>query len=93
VGGKRSPAAAEFWVRDNGRGLSPERLPRLFEPFASVFSEDSEDAGPGLGLFLVRQLVAGWGGAIRVRSESGRGTTFTLLVPDAALNSCRLADS
>lgn len=76
VGGRTCPAGVEFWVADNGRGLSPARPDSLFEAFA----HRRGGSGQGLGLFLVRQLVAAWGGALRVQSEPGEGTTFTLLV-------------
>lgn len=48
----------------------------LGEPFTG----DRATGGLGLGLFVVRQLVAGWKGALRIRSEPGRGTTVTFLV-------------
>ena len=75
VGGERTPDGCSFWVRDNGPGLSEGAAAQLFDPFTG------KGAGAGLGLFLVRQLVAHWGGALRVRSEPGVGTTFTLFVP------------
>ena len=71
VGSRRTPEGVEWWVRDDGRGFSEAQQGRLFDCFAG---------GAGLGLFLVRQLVAGWGGAIRVHSEPAGGTTFTVLV-------------
>jgi signal transduction histidine kinase len=75
VGGGRGGGGCSFWVRDNGRGL-PEGPPaRLFDPFAG------RGPGAGLGLFLLRQLVAHWGGALRVASQPGVGTTFTVSVP------------
>jgi signal transduction histidine kinase len=72
IGSRRTPEGVEWWVKDDGRGLSEAQLGRLFECFSGE--------GGGLGLFLVRQLVAGWGGAVRVHSEPGQGTTFTVLV-------------
>jgi two-component system sensor histidine kinase FlrB len=73
VGGRRTPAGVEWWVTDDGRGLPPALQGCLFAPFAT-------GGGVGLGLFLVRQAAAAWGGAVRVRSEPGAGTTVTLLV-------------
>jgi signal transduction histidine kinase len=72
VGSRRTPEGVEWWVKDDGRGFSETQQGRLFDCFTG--------GGAGLGLFLVRQIVAGWGGAIRVRSEPGRGTTITVLV-------------
>jgi signal transduction histidine kinase len=77
VGGENTPAGCTFWVRDNGRGLSASQLPGLFDPFAP----GRNGPGAGLGLFLVRQLVAHWGGTLAAHSEPGVGTTFSLWVP------------
>jgi signal transduction histidine kinase len=74
ISARRVPEGVELTVTDNGRGLEEGRAERLFEPFAS------SDGGLGLGLFLVRQVVASWGGALRVCSVPGQGTTVTLLI-------------
>jgi signal transduction histidine kinase len=79
VGGRCHQAGVEFWVADNGSGLTGARLDKIFEPFSH---SGGSAGGQGLGLFLVRQLAAAWHGALRVRSEPGEGTTFTLLVRD-----------
>ena len=79
VGGRCHQIGVEFWVADNGRGLSGVSPEKLFEAFAGHRANAS---GQGLGLFLVRQLAAKWRGALRVQSEPGEGTTFTLLVGD-----------
>jgi signal transduction histidine kinase len=76
VGGRTCAEGVEFWVADNGCGLRLARPERLFEPFANRRGEDSW----GLGLFLVREIVAAWHGTLRVQSEAGEGTTFTVLV-------------
>ena len=61
-GGATKPSG----TKDDGRGLSEMEQGNLFECFGG--------AGAGLGLFLVRQIVASWGGAITVRSAPGAGT-------------------
>jgi signal transduction histidine kinase len=76
MGARACPGGVECWVADNGRGLPPLSPERLFAPFSGERGE-----GLGLGLFLVRQMVAAWGGAIHVQSEPGQGTTFTLRIP------------
>jgi signal transduction histidine kinase len=63
-------------VHDDGDGIPPEQLPRIFEPQFSTRS-----SGTGLGLAIVRRLVEGWGGAVLADSEPGRGTTIQVLVP------------
>lgn len=67
----------EISVRDNGVGIPDEILTRLFDSRA----EGSACGAAGLGLFLVRQLIAGWGGTLQIQSEAGRGTTVTFFVP------------
>jgi signal transduction histidine kinase len=80
VGGRPHGAGAEVWVEDDGRGLGPTQVQEL----AATLAGRRGATGPGWGLFLVRQLVAAWGGAVRARSEPGRGTRVTLLFRPAA---------
>ncbi|WP_176067228.1 hybrid sensor histidine kinase/response regulator [Anaeromyxobacter diazotrophicus] len=68
-------------VRDSGRGISPEVLPRLFEPF---FTTDEGGGGTGLGLAICHRIVTELGGAIGAESTPGQGSTFTVLLPQAA---------
>jgi signal transduction histidine kinase len=60
-------------VEDDGRGIPPESLPRVFEPTFSTTS-----SGSGLGLAIAKRLVESWGGAIELASAAGRGTTVTI---------------
>jgi len=60
-------------VEDDGHGMAPEMLERIFEPRFSTTT-----SGSGLGLAIVRRIVEGWGGTIGVISEPGKGTTFTI---------------
>lgn len=64
-----------FTVRDNGRGLPPDVLARLFEPFFTTRAE-----GTGLGLAIARGVARAHGGGIDVASEPGAGTEFVLTV-------------
>lgn len=76
----RAPKASNGYVavkfRDTGVGFTKEQLERLFEPFQPGFSN-----GTGLGLALVYQVVEGHHGHIRVDSEPGRGSRFSIDLP------------
>lgn len=61
---------------DNGRGMSPDQVEQLFEPFST-----STSGGTGLGLSIVYQIVKDHNGAINVRSREGAGTTITVDLP------------
>src|SRR5262249_32748643 len=65
-------------VSDTGSGMSPETQSRVFDPFYTTKS-----AGHGLGLAVVSGIVRGLGGAIRIKSEPGKGSTFQVLLPCA----------
>jgi signal transduction histidine kinase len=65
-------------VRDDGHGIAPDVLPRIFEPHFST-----RTSGSGLGLAISRTLVEGWGGTIEVASEPNMGTTVTIVLASA----------
>jgi len=71
-------AGVEFSVRDEGPGLPPAVLERLYEPKAS--SKGGDHAG--LGLHITARLVAELEGAIDVRTAPGRGTAFSVFLPN-----------
>jgi len=60
---------------DTGRGMSPQQVEHLFEPFSST------TGGTGLGLSIVYQIIRDHGGTINVRSREGQGTTITIELP------------
>ncbi|MEY2543028.1 MAG: two-component system, OmpR family, heavy metal sensor histidine kinase CusS [Verrucomicrobiota bacterium] len=70
----------EVSVRDTGSGIAPEHLPRVFDRFYRG-DRSRSSAGTGLGLALVKSIVDLHGGAARIESESGRGTTVILTFP------------
>jgi signal transduction histidine kinase len=75
------PARVRIRVSDSGRGISGEVLPHVFELFRRV-GDAPADAGLGLGLAIVRGLVALHGGTVEAASEGeGRGATFTVILP------------
>jgi PAS domain S-box-containing protein len=73
-------------VRDDGVGIAPELLPRIFEPFTqAAVGLDRADGGLGLGLAVVRALVELHGGRVAIASEGvGRGTEITIRLPLAS---------
>lgn len=71
-------------VVDNGCGMPPAILHRIFDPY---FTTKPADKGTGLGLSTTLGIIRGHGGAIHVRSEPGQGTTFSILLPEGATTS------
>ena len=71
---------AKLTVRDEGIGIEPQHLPRLFGRFERAVSERNY-GGLGLGLYITRTLVEAMGGRVHVESRLGRGSTFTVELP------------
>jgi len=69
---------ADLSVTDTGSGIEPRLLERIFEPF---FTTKPAGQGTGLGLSVAYGIVRAWNGAMRVHSDIGRGTKFSVLVP------------
>ncbi|WP_224242260.1 hybrid sensor histidine kinase/response regulator [Hyalangium gracile] len=69
-------------VQDNGKGIAPEHLGRVFEPF---FTTKRMGSSTGLGLSVCYGIVLGLGGDITVDSAPGKGATFRVLLPQAAV--------
>ncbi len=65
-------------VADNGVGIDPEDIPRIFDPF---YTTKDVGKGTGLGLSVTYGILQKHGGGIEVQSEKGRGTTFTIILP------------
>jgi signal transduction histidine kinase len=70
-----------FWVRDTGEGISPAEQTRIFERFARVTNTRRRSDGSGLGLAIVRAIVEAHHGSVRLQSNLGTGSTFTLVLP------------
>jgi hypothetical protein len=68
-------------VEDDGPGIAPDDLPRLFRPFERLGADRSEVVGSGLGLALSQALVSAMGGSISVRSRPGQGTLVGITLP------------
>jgi PAS domain S-box-containing protein len=72
----------EICVRDTGVGIKPEDMGKIFKPFSQVETGLARNhEGTGLGLSICKKLVELLGGAIRVESEWGKGSTFTFTLP------------
>jgi PAS domain S-box-containing protein len=79
-------ARADDWLHlsviDNGAGIKKEDLERIFEPFCQLdYTPGNGKGGTGLGLAVVKEIVERHGGQIRVESEYGRGSRFTISLP------------
>jgi len=79
---KESGQSVQFEVSDTGTGIPDDELPHLFERFHRVKGARGRSyEGSGIGLALVQELVKLHGGEVRVESELGRGSTFTVSIP------------
>ncbi len=76
IGARPTPGGVELFVADNGPGIPPAALSKLFQPFGT----HGKKGGTGFGLAIARQLVEAHGGQITVRS-SAAGTVFTISLP------------
>jgi len=78
-----APGLLGLAVRDTGRGLTPEQLQRLFEPFNRLGAEQEGIEGTGIGLTIVRTLVEAMDGRVQVDSRPGEGSEFRVWLPRA----------
>jgi len=86
--------SGEFSVKDSGIGVEPEHLPRLTERFYRVDGSRSRDTGgTGLGLSIVKHVIQRHGGELKISSEAGKGSTFTLLIPSMRLRQAATIDA
>lgn len=82
VRARASAGEVKVDVQDNGIGIPPESLPRLFERFYRVDKARSrEQGGTGLGLSIVKHIVEAHGGSVQVQSKVGEGSTFSFNLP------------
>jgi PAS domain S-box-containing protein len=75
----RGDGTIQFWVRDDGSGLTPEEQARLFTPFTRL--QKLRAKGHGLGLSIVRRIMEKLGGEAGVESKLGEGSHFTFTLP------------
>ncbi len=76
-----TPSKGKEWVKisitDSGNGIPPQEKEKIFEPFFTT-----KEGGTGLGLSIVHKIIENHNGVVKVESEVGRGTTFTILLPN-----------
>ena len=65
-------------ITDNGKGISEDALPKIFEPF---YTTKKVGEGTGLGLWVSYGIIKSFQGNVKVDSVPGAGTTFTILLP------------
>jgi signal transduction histidine kinase len=75
---ENTPPLVKLSVRDNGPGIPPETLPKIFQPY---FTTKPSRQGTGLGLNIVHRLIKEAKGALHVQTQLGAGTTFSLYLP------------
>jgi cell cycle sensor histidine kinase DivJ len=93
IGARRTGEQLRFWVSDTGIGIPPDDLDRLGQPFTQVQNDYTRQfEGTGLGLSLVKGLVALHEGAMTIESAPGDGTTVTITVPIAGPHALSPAD-
>lgn len=80
---ERKEDAVEFEVRDEGSGIEPELLPKIFDRFFTTANPRTGNRGTGLGLAIARSIATANGGRLSVESELGRGSRFTVTFPAA----------
>jgi signal transduction histidine kinase len=81
IAGEEQDELCHFWVRDNGAGLHPNALRRIFQVFQRFHPDLA--SGEGMGLAIVKRVVERHGGQVWVESEAGIGTTFHVTLPNA----------
>jgi len=82
IDAKSSEGATIITVADDGRGIEPSVIPFIFCPGFSTKTEVSETSGRGVGLDVVKTTIEELGGSINVSTESGKGSSFTIRVPN-----------
>jgi signal transduction histidine kinase len=76
------PPILQISVSDNGPGIPPELLPKIFQPY---FTTKDSKQGTGLGLSIVQRLVREGKGALHAKTRIGEGTVFTAFLPAAQI--------
>ncbi len=84
MGDRPTPTAGPVWtleVTDTGIGIAPDRQQWIFERFRQIEHPEQSRGGAGIGLAIVKKLVAGMGGELYIQSAPGVGSTFYVVLP------------
>lgn len=81
LGAKRQGGSVELTISDEGSGIEPELLPKVFDRFFTTENPRTGNRGTGLGLAIAKSIAATNGGSISVCSELGHGSAFTVVFP------------
>ncbi len=84
---KTSPVNSVITISDNGSGIEEKHLPHLYEMF---YRGNEKSTGSGIGLYIVKEIVDKLQGTIQVQSVMGKGTTFTIILPNNVLENKKL---
>lgn len=80
---RRNDSAIEFEIRDEGSGIEPELLPKIFDRFFTTANPRTGNRGTGLGLAIAKSIATANGGRISVETQLGRGSVFAVVFPVA----------
>ncbi len=85
LGAREAEDHVLLWVVDDGQGIDPDNLPRVFEPHFTAERADSRRSGSGLGLAIVAELAVAMGGGVRAESPAvgDHGTRILVWLPKA----------
>ena len=88
IRGKRKDRSIIVEIVDHGPGVPPDKCEKIFEPFYRIHDDIGKAVrGTGLGLPIARAIVEALGGVLRMKSEVGKGSTFTFILPKKAKES------
>ncbi len=81
IAARRIGTAVECSIHDDGRGIPPDALPHVFEPYYRAPGAVGTARGAGLGLAVVKSLIEAHGGSISIESAPALGTRVTFILP------------